>query len=65
MLKLLMKAFKRLFLILPLFVQVSLFHSPDLRGLTKLALPERVNEVVGLQHMKLYIFDNSIVISGL
>ena len=46
-------------------MQVSLFHSPDLRGLTKLALPERVNEVVGLQHMKLYIFDNSIVISGL
>ena len=44
--------------------QVSLFHSPDLRGLTRLVLPERVNEVVGLQHMKLYIFDNSLVISG-
>jgi len=48
----------------PDIIKVSLFHSPDLRGLTKLALPERVNEVVGLQHMKLYIFDNSLVISG-
>jgi len=48
----------------PDHVKVSLFHSPDLRGLTKLVLPERVNEVVGLQHMKLYIFDNSLVISG-
>jgi len=45
-------------------VQVALFHSPDLRGLTKLVLPERMNEVVGLQHMKIYIFDNTFIISG-
>ncbi|XP_018015548.1 CDP-diacylglycerol--glycerol-3-phosphate 3-phosphatidyltransferase, mitochondrial [Hyalella azteca] len=44
--------------------QVSLFHTPELRGLLKLLLPQRWNEVVALQHMKLYIFDDSLLISG-
>ncbi|KAI6237060.1 CDP-diacylglycerol--glycerol-3-phosphate 3-phosphatidyltransferase [Aphelenchoides besseyi] len=44
--------------------EVYLFHTPDLRGLLKRLLPERMNEIVGLQHMKFFIFDNSIIISG-
>ncbi|VDK71556.1 unnamed protein product [Litomosoides sigmodontis] len=43
---------------------VYLFHTPCLRGLKKMFLPERVNEVVGLQHMKLLLFDNHIIFTG-
>lgn len=45
-------------------VAVHLYHTPDLRGLTKLLLPARYNEIVGLQHMKAYIFDDTLVLSG-
>ncbi|KAF2348209.1 Phospholipase D-like domain [Trinorchestia longiramus] len=44
--------------------QISLFHTPELRGLLKLLLPQRWNEIIALQHMKLYIFDDSLLISG-
>ncbi|VDN07829.1 unnamed protein product [Thelazia callipaeda] len=43
---------------------VYLFHTPFLRGLKKMMLPERVNEVVGLQHIKLLVFDNDVIITG-
>lgn len=45
-------------------VDISLFHTPLLRGLLKSVLPGRWNEILGVQHMKLYIFDDTIVISG-
>ena len=44
--------------------QLCLYHTPNLRGFLKRVGPERFNEVMGLQHMKVYIFDNSFVISG-
>ncbi|CAD6198803.1 unnamed protein product [Caenorhabditis auriculariae] len=44
--------------------KIYLYHTPDLRGFIKRLLPERTNEIIGLQHMKLYIFDDSILISG-
>ncbi|CAB3396742.1 unnamed protein product [Caenorhabditis bovis] len=44
--------------------KVYLYHTPELNGFFKRCLPERTNEIIGLQHMKLYIFDNSIIISG-
>ncbi|XGW02754.1 hypothetical protein V3C99_014631 [Haemonchus contortus] len=43
---------------------VYLFHTPKLAGLVKRILPERTNEIVGLQHMKLYIFDDTVLVSG-
>ncbi|VIO98050.1 Phospholipase D. Active site motif family protein [Brugia malayi] len=43
---------------------VYLFHTPCLRGLKKMVLPEKVNEVIGLQHMKLLVFDNHIIFTG-
>lgn len=43
---------------------VHFYHTPALRGILKKILPERWNEVVGLQHMKVYIFDDSLLISG-
>ncbi|KAK4874833.1 hypothetical protein RN001_014193 [Aquatica leii] len=43
---------------------VSLYHTPVLRGLLKRLTPDRWNELLGLQHMKLYIFDDTLIISG-
>uniref|UniRef100_A0A2I3HNA7 CDP-diacylglycerol--glycerol-3-phosphate 3-phosphatidyltransferase n=1 Tax=Nomascus leucogenys TaxID=61853 RepID=A0A2I3HNA7_NOMLE len=44
-------------------VRVSLFHTPHLRGLLRLLIPERFNETIGLQHIKVYLFDNSVILS--
>ncbi|KAM9837492.1 CDP-diacylglycerol--glycerol-3-phosphate 3-phosphatidyltransferase, mitochondrial [Aulostomus maculatus] len=45
-------------------MRVSLYHTPDLRGLLRLLVPQRFNETIGLQHIKVYLFDDSIIISG-
>lgn len=44
--------------------ELSLYHTPVLRGLTKRLAPPRWNELLGLQHMKIYLFDDSVLISG-
>lgn len=44
--------------------RVHLYHTPSLNGILKQVLPQRWNETVGLQHMKLYVFDDSVLISG-
>ncbi|CAK9802027.1 CDP-diacylglycerol--glycerol-3-phosphate 3-phosphatidyltransferase, mitochondrial [Anthophora plagiata] len=44
--------------------QVFLYHTPKLHGLLKTIIPDRFNELVGLQHMKLYMIDDDIIISG-
>lgn len=48
----------------PQSCSVSLYHTPTLRGLLRRLIPQRWNETIGLQHMKLYVFDDSLVISG-
>jgi CDP-diacylglycerol---glycerol-3-phosphate 3-phosphatidyltransferase len=45
-------------------VKISLFHTPNLTGWRKKYLPKRINEGWGLQHMKLYGFDDEIMLSG-
>ncbi|KAH8311931.1 hypothetical protein KR044_008674, partial [Drosophila immigrans] len=45
-------------------VQFSLYHTPDLRGMTKRLAPPRWNELLGLQHMKVYLIDDAVIISG-
>ncbi|KAL4612916.1 CDP-diacylglycerol-glycerol-3-phosphate 3-phosphatidyltransferase, mitochondrial isoform X1 [Arapaima gigas] len=44
--------------------RVALYHTPDLRGLLRLLVPQRFNETIGVQHIKVYLFDNSLIISG-
>ena len=44
--------------------QLYLYHTPNLRGLVKRYFPERFNEGFGLQHMKVYVFDNDVLLSG-
>ncbi|XP_041364721.1 CDP-diacylglycerol--glycerol-3-phosphate 3-phosphatidyltransferase, mitochondrial-like [Gigantopelta aegis] len=48
----------------PEMVHVSLYHTPDLRGLLKRVVPERFNETIGLTHVKVYLFDDSFIVSG-
>jgi CDP-diacylglycerol---glycerol-3-phosphate 3-phosphatidyltransferase len=43
---------------------LSLYHTPQLRGIKKKFMPARWNELLGLQHMKLYLFDDTVLISG-
>lgn len=43
---------------------LSLYHTPLLRGITKRLAPARWNELLGLQHMKIYLFDDTVLISG-
>ncbi|KAG7491225.1 hypothetical protein MATL_G00000730 [Megalops atlanticus] len=45
-------------------MRVSLYHTPDLRGVLRLLVPERFNETIGVQHIKVYLFDDSLIISG-
>lgn len=44
--------------------RLSLYHTPVLRGLTKKLAPPRWNELLGIQHMKLYLVDDTVIISG-
>lgn len=45
-------------------LRISLYHTPDLRGILKLLMPERFNETIGLQHIKVYLFDDDVILSG-
>ncbi|XP_050461494.1 CDP-diacylglycerol--glycerol-3-phosphate 3-phosphatidyltransferase, mitochondrial isoform X1 [Cataglyphis hispanica] len=44
--------------------KVFFYHTPKLRGIMKAMIPDRFNELIGLQHMKLYIIDDDLIISG-
>lgn len=48
----------------PQNVRVSLYHTPKLRGLSRLIVPEKFNETVGVSHLKVYLTDDSFIISG-
>ena len=45
-------------------VQICMYHTPNLNGWKKKYMPKRINEGWGLQHMKLYGFDDEIMLSG-
>ncbi|KAF3925819.1 hypothetical protein ABW20_dc0102565 [Dactylellina cionopaga] len=45
-------------------VELRMFHTPNLRGIKKALIPRRLNEGWGLQHMKLYGFDDEVILSG-
>ncbi len=55
---------------LPLIEQYSsqvdfyLFHTPLLYGFLRQILPKRINESWGVQHMKIYMADNTLIMSG-
>lgn len=45
-------------------IDIRMYHTPHLSGMTKYVTPKRINEGWGLQHMKLYGFDDEIILSG-
>ncbi|SPO22568.1 related to PGS1 - phosphatidylglycerophosphate synthase [Ustilago trichophora] len=45
-------------------VNIRLYHTPNLKGWLKKMVGKRFNEGWGLQHMKIYGFDNDVVLSG-
>lgn len=45
-------------------VDIRMYHTPHLSGFKKNWAPKRINETFGLQHMKLYGFDDEIILSG-
>ncbi len=44
--------------------QLFLYHTPKLRGILKKLLPARVDEIIGVMHIKVYIADNDLLITG-
>ncbi|EDQ85191.1 uncharacterized protein MONBRDRAFT_34369 [Monosiga brevicollis MX1] len=42
----------------------ALYHTPRLRSVARQLLRSPLNEIMGLQHMKLYVVDNKVIISG-
>lgn len=48
----------------PLAINVNLFHSPLLSGLLYQVLPPRVNEILGVFHTKVFLVDNTVVLTG-
>ena len=45
-------------------VNLRLYHTPHLHGFKELLTPKRLNEIYGLQHMKIYGIDNEVILSG-
>ncbi|SBT32739.1 phosphatidylglycerophosphate synthase, putative [Plasmodium ovale wallikeri] len=45
-------------------VNISLFHNPLLGAILYNILPYRVNEAMGVMHMKVFISDNTLILSG-
>lgn len=45
-------------------VRVSLYHTPELSGWRKRWIPERYNEGIGVTHIKAYVFDDDVLLSG-
>lgn len=43
---------------------VSLFHTPNLRGFLRQIIPERFNETLNVMHIKVYLFDDTLIMSG-
>ena len=41
-----------------------MYHTPHIGRLWKQVVPARWNETIGLQHCKVYIFNDSVIISG-
>jgi len=44
--------------------QVFMYHTLYLRGFLKWLLPSKMNEMVGVQHCKVYVFDDNLIMSG-
>ena len=44
--------------------RIALFHTPNLRGILRRIIPERFNETINVMHLKAYLFDDTLIMSG-
>ena len=44
--------------------KLYLYHTPKLRGIWKRILPQRIEEAIGVMHMKMYLADDNMLITG-
>jgi len=44
--------------------KLYLYHTPKLRGIWKRILPQRIEETIGVMHMKMYLADDNMLITG-
>lgn len=45
-------------------VDIRLYKTPEIVGIKEALIPKRFNEGLGLQHMKIYGFDDEVILSG-
>lgn len=45
-------------------VEIRMYHTPNLTGLRKAIVPRILDEGWGVQHVKLYGFDDEVILSG-
>ena len=45
-------------------MKLSLYCTPKLNRLMRWMLPKRYNEAVGVNHLKIYLFDDDVIVSG-
>lgn len=45
-------------------MRVALYHTPMLNQALKMVLPARVQEVVGVCHLKAFVFDDNVILTG-
>lgn len=45
-------------------VRVGLYHTPAMHGFARRLLPPRYKEVVGVNHVKAFVFDDDVLITG-
>jgi CDP-diacylglycerol--glycerol-3-phosphate 3-phosphatidyltransferase len=48
----------------PEHVRFAFYHTPELRGFLRWIVPEKFNETIGVSHLKVYLMDDSFIISG-
>ncbi|XP_046840522.1 CDP-diacylglycerol--glycerol-3-phosphate 3-phosphatidyltransferase, mitochondrial-like [Xenia sp. Carnegie-2017] len=48
----------------PKHVDIALFHTPALRGLLRWIIPEKYNETIGVSHLKVYLTDDTFILTG-
>lgn len=45
-------------------VRVALYHTPMLSQGLKMLLPARAQEIVGVCHLKAFVFDDNVIMTG-
>lgn len=45
-------------------VRVALYHTPMLSQVLKMVLPVRAQEIVGVCHLKAFVFDDNVIMTG-